>query len=149
MRAEPVPSAEVDVCDQCGGLWIDWFDGNIETLATEAEAARVHRGTPPPGVIPAHASPMRDPRAPSKGSNACPRCMQMLIPELYKFQDASEAELLNGVELLRCTDCAGSFVPRPSAHLLLARVTEPRTVTLWEALVAMLKNLVRGPNLKA
>ena len=66
------------------------------------------------------------------------------MPELYRFSDASEHELVTGVELLRCSECLGCFVPRPSAHLLLDRLREPRAATLWEALVALLKRLVGG-----
>jgi Zn-finger nucleic acid-binding protein len=139
MRCEAVPSAEVDICDACGGLWIDWFDGEVQTLAIEAEAARVERGTPPPGMLPnARANNMQS----GGGASACPRCMRQLEQELFQFSDATEGELVTGVELLRCSECAGSFVPRPSAHLLLDRVREPRAATLWEALVAFLQRLV-------
>jgi Zn-finger nucleic acid-binding protein len=136
MRAEPVPSAEVDVCDHCGGLWVDWFDGEIVTLAAEAEAARVDRGTPPPGL----GQSAIDARG--GGTNTCPRCTRELLPELFRFPDAAPDELVAGVELRRCAECAGSFVPRPSAHLLLDRVRAPRTVTLWEALVELLRRIV-------
>ena len=136
MRCEAVPSAEIDVCDACGGLWVDWFDGEVHTLAVEAEAARVDRGVAPPSPHPR-----------GGGSGACPRCTRSLAPELHRFSDASEGELVEGVELFRCADCAGSFVPRSSAHLLLDRVREPRAVTLWEALVGLLKRLVgSGPS---
>ncbi len=135
MRCEPVPSAEVDVCDHCGGLWVDWFDGEVQTLASEAEAARVDRGTPLPALLG---------EAPLGGTSCCPRCQTKLVQELVKFGDAGEHELVNDVELLRCVECVGSFVPRSSAHLLLARVREPRAMTLWEALVAMLRRMVGG-----
>lgn len=133
MRCEAVPSAEIDVCDACGGLWVDWFDGEVHTLAAEAEAARIDRGVPPPGLAAT---------ARGGGTSACPRCLRVLETELYRFTDASEGELVTGVELLRCSECAGSFVPRGSAHLLLDRVREPRAMTLWEALVALLQRLV-------
>lgn len=132
MRAEPVPSAEVDVCDACGGLWIDWFDGDVSTLAAEAEAARVDRGTPIPSGPPVG------------GSGICPRCVRQLVADDYKFPDAQEGELIDHVELLRCTECAGSFVSRSSAHLLLDRTQSPRSVGLWHALVEYLKQLVKG-----
>lgn len=128
MRCEAVPSAEIDVCDACGGLWVDWFDGDVHTVAAEAEAARA--GVPAP--VP----------APAGGSGACPRCARALQLEMYRFTDATERELITGVELLRCPECAGSFVPRSSAHLLLDRVREPRAVTLWEALVGVIRRLV-------
>jgi len=135
MRCEAVPSAEIDVCDGCGGLWVDWFDGEVRTIAVEAEVARVDRGA----LLRAH--PVDGTNA-ARGSGACPRCQRQLANELYRFTDASEDELVSGVELLRCAECAGSFVSRASAHLLLDRVREPRPPTLWEALVAILKRLV-------
>ncbi|MBX3208978.1 MAG: zf-TFIIB domain-containing protein [Labilithrix sp.] len=130
MRCEAVPSAEIDVCDACGGLWVDWFDGDVHTVAAEVEAARVNRGA------------ALAPGEPNAGARTCPRCTRALELELFRFTDASEHELVNGVELLRCPECAGSFVPRSSAHLLLDRVREPRVVTLWEALVGVLRRLV-------
>jgi Zn-finger nucleic acid-binding protein len=134
MRCEAVPSAEIDVCDGCEGLWIDWFDGEVHTLAVEAESARAERGTPPPGMFaPAGAA------APT-----CPRCHAALAPELYRFGDASDDELVTGVELFRCPECAGSFIPRPSAHLLLDRVREPRAATFWEAFAALIIRLFGG-----
>lgn len=133
MRCEAVPSAEVDVCDSCGGLWVDWFDGNVETLALEAEALRERRG-----------EPVSRSSGRSGGAGTCPRCLRALGAQLHRFSDALPNEFLPGVELLRCPECAGSFVPRSSAHLLLDRVREPRVVGLGEALVALLKRLVRG-----
>jgi Zn-finger nucleic acid-binding protein len=128
MRCQSVPSAEIDVCDACDGLWVDWFDGEIHTVAAEVAArrelgARTHRSS----------------RAPI---GTCPRCRQALRAELHRFPDAREGELVDGVELYRCPECAGSFVPRGSAHLLLDRALEPPAVTLWEAFVAVLKRLV-------
>jgi Zn-finger nucleic acid-binding protein len=131
MRQEPVPSAEVDVCDGCGGLWIDWFDGDIPTLAAEAEAARVDRGTPIPSGPAIH------------GNGTCPRCLRALAADTFRFPDAEPNDLIDHVELLRCAECAGSFVPRASAHLLLDRAKEPnRSVSIWAALVELLKRLV-------
>ena len=124
-------SAEVDVCDACGGLWIDWFDGDIPTLAAEAEAARLDRGTPIPSgpAMQAH--------------GICPRCTKTLQADTFRFPDATEGELIDHVELLRCAECAGSFVPRASAHLLLDRAKSPeQAVTLWQAVVELLKRLV-------
>lgn len=133
MRCEAVPSAELDVCDPCGGLWVDWFDGEVHALAVEAEAARIDRGESAPASSHGQA----------RGSGACPRCQRPLTLELYRFSDASDDEFVTGVELQRCPECAGCFVPRASAHLLLDRVRDPRAMTLWEALVALLKRLVR------
>jgi Zn-finger nucleic acid-binding protein len=126
MRRDATASAELEVCDACEGLWVDWFDGEVHTVAVEAEAARVERGTPLPSR----------PGERSTGTGVCPRCSRPLVSELYRFGDARDDELITGVELLRCAECAGAFVPRGSAHLLLDRAQEARTQTLWEALRA-------------
>jgi Zn-finger nucleic acid-binding protein len=133
MRREVTTTAELEVCDACEGLWVDWFDGEVSTIAVEAEAARLNRGTPPPNR----------PSQPTSGSQACPRCGRALVPELYRFGDAKHDDLIAGVELLRCADCAGAFVPRGSAHLLLDRAREARTPRLWEMVLAMLNLLFR------
>ncbi len=129
MRREITPSAELEVCDACEGLWIDWFDGEVSTVAVEAEAARVDRGTPLPKRISGEIA----------GSRACPRCHHSLAPELYRFTDAKHDDPIGGVEVLRCADCAGAFVPRASAHLLLDRARQERRWTTWEAIVALLR----------
>ncbi|MEA2751329.1 MAG: hypothetical protein QOI41_5472 [Myxococcales bacterium] len=134
MRRELTTTAELEVCDACEGLWVDWFDGEVSTIAVEAEARRVERGAPPPSW----------PSKPTSGSPACPRCRRALVGELYRFSDAKHDDLIAGVELLRCADCAGAFVPRGSAHLLLDRAREARTQTPWEALLALLRRLFRG-----
>jgi len=136
MRAEPVSSAEVDVCDACGGLWIDWFDGDVPTLAAEAEAVRVERGTPVP------------PAAGQDGRGGCPRCARVLAPDVYRFPDTQAGDLIVHVDILRCEECAGSFVTRSSAHLLLDRAMSPRTMGLWQSIVELLQRLV-GPSDKA
>jgi Zn-finger nucleic acid-binding protein len=130
MRSEAIPSARIDVCDTCGGVWVDWFDGEVHSLAVEAEEARRARGERRSAL---HAG--------SLVTGTCPRCLVPLHAELRAFADASESELVRGVELFRCSECAGCFVPRPSAHLLLDRALEPRGGTAWEVLVARLKGM--------
>lgn len=131
MRREATTTAALEVCDACEGLWVAWFDGEVHTLAAEAEAARLDRGTPPPSR----------PTEPTSGSRACPQCARPLVPELYRFADATGDDLIAGVEVLRCADCAGAFVPRGSAHLLLDRAREQRTLTLWEAVLALVSRI--------
>ena len=116
MHAEPTRAAAPQLCDACGGLWIDWFDGEVHAIAVEQEVARLERGTPLPSR----------PSQPPAGAS-CPRCARALVAELYRFPDASEDELLNGVDVMRCPECAGAFVPRSSAHLLLDRANAPRS----------------------
>lgn len=131
MRREILTSAELEVCDACEGVWVDWFDGDVSTVAVEAEAARLDCGTPLPNR----------PSSPNTGSRTCPRCQHALVPELYRFSDAKHDDLIGGVELLRCADCAGAFVPRGSAHLLLDHAREEQTQSLWEAVLALLQRL--------
>lgn len=132
MHGEVTPSGALDVCDPCGGLWVDWFDGDVQALAAEAEAARVERGTPLPRPADLAARP---------GQMRCPRCTQPLATELVRFADAREGELVSGVEVGRCAECAGAFVPRGSAHLLLDRAREGPPVSGWEILAAMVRRL--------
>ena len=60
-----VGDAIIDVCPACGGIWVDWFDGDSWRWC----AAR-------PGEGRAH------PRA--AGSSACPRCRRPLASERYR-----------------------------------------------------------------
>ncbi len=123
MRIESTPSAEIDVCDTCGGLWLDWFDGEPHALAAEVEERR--SGTPIP---PASAS-----------TKKCPRCQQVLVAETLPWLDAQPEELVDGVEVFRCGECAGAFIPRGSAHLLHDRSNEAQPLTGWAAIVELLR----------
>jgi hypothetical protein len=114
---------------------VGWFDGEVHTLAVEAEVARLDRGTPPPSR----------PTEPTTGSRACPQCARPLTNELYRFGDAKDDDFITGVEVLRCAECAGAFVPWGSAHLLLDRVRETRPPSLGEALRALLQGLWNRP----
>jgi Zn-finger nucleic acid-binding protein len=134
MRETHTASSALEVCDACEGLWLDWFDGEVHTVAVEHEAARISEN---PGSVPSRPRITPTPACPT-----CPRCARALASELYKFTDARDDELITGVELLRCAECAGAFVPRASAHLLLDRVREPSSHTAWEALVALLHGLL-------
>ncbi len=90
-----VGDAVIDVCAQCGGIWVDWFDGDLVTMV---------RGAPPVrGATP----PVEG--APSTGAQ-CPRCRRTLEGERY---------LESRAEILRCGECAGAFVPRSSVGALV------------------------------
>ena len=134
MRA--TPSGPGHVCDACEGLWLDWFDGEVHVIAASQEAARIEQG----------ASLPRRPSLPLPATATCPRCATVLGAELYRFPDAADDELITGVELLRCPDCAGSFVPRGSAHLLLEREREPRARSPLAVILALVReHFGRGP----
>lgn len=85
------PSAVVDMCKRCGGVWIDWEDGDLTTLARE--------------VPPAQARAM-----PTNGPGACPRCKRPLAVEVFQ----------GTAEVLRCADCAGAFLPYASIGKIAA-----------------------------
>ncbi len=125
MRIENVPSAEIDVCDACGGLWLDWFDGEPHAVAVEIEAVR--SGTP---IAPVDTS-----------EKHCPRCTKDLESELLRWLDARDEEWVTGVEVFRCGECAGVFIPRSSAHLLHDRSSEVQPLTGREAIVELLKRI--------
>ncbi|MBK8253812.1 MAG: zf-TFIIB domain-containing protein [Polyangiaceae bacterium] len=79
------PQAVVDICKQCGGVWLDWEDGDFTDLARQippVAGRTIARG----------------------GLGDCPRCNKELIVEV--FRDVAE--------VLRCSECAGAFVPYAS-----------------------------------
>jgi Zn-finger nucleic acid-binding protein len=86
-----VGEAVIDVCPACGGIWVDWFDGDLVVMVRGA-----------PGVK--GAPPARAPDSPS-----CPRCHRPLDAERYMESSA---------QILRCADCAGAFVPHGSARAI-------------------------------
>jgi hypothetical protein len=131
------PDSEVDVCDACGGLWIDWFDGEVRLVATEAlrqkdAAPRSDGGKPsekPKEAEPsARSTPSGPPRNEAQAVGACPRCTRQLVAERYMLKaeiasrrvegKTSVVPAPTGAELLRCEECMGSFVARPSAEVL-------------------------------
>lgn len=117
-------SAEVDVCTSCGGVWIDWFDGEVKRVASAviaSEPARLSRPSAPSSSL----------RNEAFATGACPRCTRQLVIERYVVEvdvggssapqtprARTSVSQTTGADLLRCEDCAGVFVPRASADLL-------------------------------
>lgn len=97
MREQAAGEAVVDVCPDCFGVWLDWFDGEISPVA---------RHIAPLGRL----EGARD-TVPS-GEALCPRCRAPLYGEHFAHPD--------GPRLLRCGECGGSFVPRSSFDELAA-----------------------------
>jgi Zn-finger nucleic acid-binding protein len=145
MSAEQVGEAEVDVCGVCGGVWLDWFDGEPRLLATKIVSS---------GVVGRPSAPeslRNEPRA----LGACPRCTRQLVAERYTIDNAPGAKgTATGAELLRCEECAGVFVSRTAAETLATlpaddppppsettpvRILEPLP---WQRFLALLKRLV-------
>jgi Zn-finger nucleic acid-binding protein len=88
-----VGGAIIDVCRDCAGIWVDWFDGELTEVARETPISS-------PAVAVA-----------AGGSMACPRCQRPLDGEGY---------LDTGATVLRCAECTGAFVPRAGMALLVS-----------------------------
>jgi Zn-finger nucleic acid-binding protein len=121
MTVEMLAEAEVDVCGACGGMWVDWFDGEVKRVATEVLRTETARASRP-------SAPVSSLRNEAFATGACPRCTRQLAIERYVVKanvrsssDARERTSVStttGADLLRCEECAGVFVPRTSAGLL-------------------------------
>lgn len=132
MTTESVAQAEVDVCAACGGVWVDWFDGELRKVAAALVRGAGARASQPP----------TERRAPNEAvaTGACPRCTRQLAAERHAVAGTS-------VDLLRCEDCVGVFVSRSSAEVLAmlpaeedpraSRPPEPRS-----RLIAALKRIL-------
>ncbi len=97
MEERSTAEALIDVCQQCGGVYLDWFDGEPHlALAGWAPSAR----TPNPV---------------QRLSGHCPKCGGGFEGE----------ELLGtGSMVFRCTGCAGFFATEAAAKMI-AGYTEP------------------------
>lgn len=118
MTAHHISEAEVDVCNACGGLWVDWFDGEVKKVATEVLAGESERLSRP-------SAPTSSLRAEAVATGACPRCTRQLAIERYVIvtekREGEEKKVVKqqtGADLMRCEECAGVFVSRASASLL-------------------------------
>jgi Zn-finger nucleic acid-binding protein len=121
MSIENLADAEVDVCNACGGMWIDWFDGEIKRVASAVVASEPERISRPS----LEASSLRNE---AFATGACPRCTRQLVIERYVVRadvgnrshgERTSVSQTTGADLLRCEECAGVFVPRTSAGLLV------------------------------
>ncbi len=143
MSIETVGESDVDVCGVCGGVWIDWFDGEIRAVASEMIAQGIVGRPSSPDTL----------RNEARAIGACPRCTRQLAPERYTIEKKPGITMGTGAELLRCEECAGVFVSRTAAETLAtlpsdeapppseqpARVLEPLP---WQRLLAVLKRIV-------
>jgi Zn-finger nucleic acid-binding protein len=153
MTVEALEGADVDVCNACGGFWIDWFDGEIRAVAAETLAKNLVGRPSEPGSA----------RNEARAIGACPRCSRQLVRERYAASSivasdggapAVRTSTETGAELMRCEECAGAFVSRDSAALLATlppeadppsradegvAVLEPLP---WQRLLAVLRRLL-------
>jgi Zn-finger nucleic acid-binding protein len=92
MELRAAGDAAIDVCPTCRGLWLDWFDG--DTLSVTELAMPLSRR----------------PSVTMTATPSCPRCSQPL----------HEREHAEGAPVVwRCTECAGTFLPRATVDALL------------------------------
>jgi Zn-finger nucleic acid-binding protein len=126
MEGRSLFDALIDVCPDCKGLWIDWYDGDLASVASDA-------------------APLSVPHAPPVGSDelraGCPRCQCALRAEMFLDED-------KGPSIHRCAECGGAFVPRSSfdAIVLLAHRPDPETeatLSPFARLAAVLRALLR------
>lgn len=118
MAARDTDGARVDVCAACGGLWLDWFDGDPVRLARRVPKARVvQEGDSTEG--------------------RCPRCRVPL--EAEEFREA-------GPRVYRCGVCFGLLIPGDAVELIAALnpasdapAEEPGS--LWTALAAIMRRI--------
>ncbi|HEY8076037.1 MAG TPA: zf-TFIIB domain-containing protein [Labilithrix sp.] len=102
MSVEPIEGGDVDLCGACGGIWIDWFDGDPRAIATKVvEAGLVGR--------PSAADALR---AQEIAIGACPRCNVQLVAERLQ----ASGSRLQATRVMRCEACAGCFVSREAAE---------------------------------
>ena len=152
---------EVDVCDACGGVWIDWFDGEVRAIATETLRVSTSDLTIAEKADDDARSSAKSNEAEAIG--ACPRCAKHLVAERYIMTtdvhrdgrpSGAPPSLVagkpTGAELLRCEDCMGSFVTRASMEVLafLSKTDEsPNSISPmsrarplpWERFVGVVK----------
>jgi Zn-finger nucleic acid-binding protein len=125
MSEKNLYDAVVDVCGDCHGVWVDWFDGDlghvIEQVSDDAT-----RGSPP--------------ERETKNGGACPKCQARLTTE----------NRADGVLLFRCGDCGGAFVPRASFMSIIAlahqepEISAQKSSSVFARLIAVLHSLLSG-----
>ena len=85
MQEQPVDGEMVDVCEACGGVWIDPGDGDIGDIAAQVKVPEAGGEEDPDASLP----------------RTCPRCAERL-----------RAMTVRDVGLYRCGTCRGTFIPR-------------------------------------
>ncbi|MEZ4226164.1 MAG: zf-TFIIB domain-containing protein [Polyangiaceae bacterium] len=98
MQEQRFASVGLDVCDDCGGVWIEWFDGDPASVARVVPS---RRGIPGQQL----------------SERKCPSCRVAL--DRVRYPDVSD-----GAEVARCGECAGTFVAANQVAVL-ARAPEP------------------------
>lgn len=117
-------ASAVDLCGSCGGVWMDWEDGDFTALARKVPSTTTR-------VMPAN------------GPGPCPRCNCALAVEVF----------LDTAEVLRCGECAGAFMPHASIGKIAACTPAAARedgrenvgeATLWQRAAAALREWMKG-----
>ena len=95
LTAQLSEQAELDWCDSCGGVYVDWMDGSLRELARQ--------GSPISTLPDAEEAALR------QGAQ-CPGCADAM--QIERRDERSKDAWL------RCPSCAGCFVPRSVWSLL-------------------------------
>lgn len=131
---------EIDVCGSCGGLWLDWFDGEPRQVASEIVSQNIVGRPSAPDAI----------RNEARAIGACPRCAKQLVSERYTFErKKGDAPVVTDAQMMRCEDCAGVFVSRTAAEALAALPADeppppsdkPRPEGSWTSMLSKLRKL--------
>jgi Zn-finger nucleic acid-binding protein len=160
MSTEHLSDAEIDECGACGGLWLDWFDGEVRALAAAALASEASRAVERASSV---TDDGRSSMAEATATGACPRCTLQLTSEEFVVrgldvragEDARRTAQSTGAEVLRCDGCAGVFVTRATAEVLAkvdaadpppesAAATRFAPPLPWGRLLAVLRRWARG-----
>ncbi len=119
MEGRAAGQAELDVCPDCSGAWVDWTDGELSHVT--------RRMGPLPRPRPAEA------RA---GTWSCPDCQTPLV---------SQEAHPGGLPLYRCGECGGAFLPLATLRDVAkaSPTAEPTTPDETPTLTRLLDTLYR------
>lgn len=126
MEEIDVGDALVDVCADCRGVWLDWFDGDPRVLTQQTEATLKESR-------PSLTSDVRatlESRGVAKAPHGCARCRDALMIEAYEMRAASPAvpdadppiPAVSAVlvDIFRCGGCLGMFLSRGALEQVVA-----------------------------
>jgi len=77
LEATQVGEATIDVCPQCQGIWVDWFDGDLPSIAREVRLKGAEAG--------------------QGGDSRCPLCREALAAEVHLEAEVLRCAACSGV----------------------------------------------------
>ncbi len=120
MDVVTVGAESLDVCGQCSGIFVDWFDGEIQALLEGYEASS--------------GGPART-QLGSQTLGPCPKCRVPMTEDVHAR---------SGANIFRCTACGGAFVPLKARAPIVFAGPDPDTVTeptAWDRLVTFIGSM--------